>query len=284
MWRWRRAGRQRCPSGVQEFGCGVASAEVEGPRCQLGGAKANRDSTSWSQAKFLERLWGHLQLWLPSKGAMLGSTPSTQVARGREVLPGHCGRVKYATLCFQDQARIPIQHGSVMGTSSPVTSSHSTVTQGRDIFTDVLPLQMSPNLLDGAASPGQPAGCRPSAGPEHHPSCLVQWSHSPAQRAMPRSDWLFPSSFQSIVAPLVPRRHHGLPHFPASGCTSHPVLLFTEVTKRLPRIISGEMNVLASSQVMAKHLISTIPPHSHPPGSLEASPTSMSSNHLAAGI
>lgn len=284
MWRWRRAGRQHCPSGVQEFGCGVASAEVEGPWCQLGGAKANRDSTSWSQAKFLECLWGHLQLWLPSKGAMLGSTPSTQVARGREVLPGHCGRVKYATLCFQDQARIPIQHGSVMGTSSPVTSSHSTVTQGRDILTDALPLQMSPNLLDGAASPGQPAGCRPSAGTRTPPflPCAMESLPSPASNASlrPALPFLLPKHRRATGAQETP----WAPHFPASGCTSHPVLLFTEVTKRLPRIISGEMNVLASSQVMAKRLISTIPPHSHPPGSLEASPTSMSSNHLAAGI
>lgn len=31
------------------------------------------------------------------------------------------------------------------------------------------------------------------------------------------------------------------PHFPASGCTSHPVLLFTEVTKNFPESSVGKL-------------------------------------------
>lgn len=209
----------------------------------------------------------------PLKGPCLAPSqhPGCQ---GHRLAPS--GRVKYATLCFQGQTRIPIQHRSIVRTSSPVTSSPSTVTWGRDVLTDAMPLQMSPNLLDGAASPSQPAGCRPSAGTRTPPflPCAMESLPSPASNA----------SLTLALPFLLPKHRHATsaqetpwaPHFPASGCTSHPVLLFTEVTKKLPRIISGEMNVLASSQAMGKHLISTILSSSHPPWSLEASPTSIS--------
>lgn len=123
--------------------------------------------------------------------------------------------------------------------------------------------------------PADPRDADPVLGPEHHPSCLVQWSHSPAQRAMPHSDWLFPSSLQSMVTPPVPRRHHGS-SFPSLRLYLPSCAALHRSDQKLPRIIGVEINVLASSQDMGKHLISTIPSPSHPPWSLEESPTSIS--------
>lgn len=126
--------------------------------------------------------------------------------------------------------------------------------------------------------PADPRDADPALGPEHRTPpflpCAMESLPSRASNASlrPALPFLLPKHRRTTGAQETP----WAPHFPASGCTSHPVLLFTEVTKRLPRIISGEMNVLASSQAMGKHLIPTIPPHSYPPGSLEASPTSIS--------
>ena len=123
-----------------------------------------------------------------------------------------------------------------------------------------------------------PKGCQ-RPGPEHHPSCLVQRSRSPVQRATPRSDRLFPSSFQRIVMPPAPRRHHGL--LGSQPRPGPPILCRSsqEWPKDFPESVAGgEMNVLAPSQAtaMGKGLLSTIPPHPCPSGPLETSPPNIS--------
>lgn len=73
---------------------------------------------------------------------------------------GHCGRVTHATIsllpCHRElpgRGRDPSgwQHGSILGTNSPVTLSYSAATWGRDILTNAMPLQMTPNQPYGAA-------------------------------------------------------------------------------------------------------------------------------------
>lgn len=101
--------------------------------------------------------------------------PGLPGARRCSLWSGRCGMETHATIgllpyccVLPGTGKDPSgwQHGSIPGTSSPVTPSHSAATRGRDILTDATPLQMSPNPLYGAAGcllppPAPPPPCGP---------------------------------------------------------------------------------------------------------------------------
>lgn len=183
------------------------------------------------------------------------------------------------------------QHGSILGTSTP---SHSAATRGRDILTDATPLQMSPNPPYGAAGyPLSPPAPPPPWGPPPadlkgcRPSTQDANTTLPAlcNGAAPQPSKQRPAQTGSSLPPSNASSRHRRPGDTTGSSVPSPgtdlpscAALCRSGRKTSPNHWWGKMNVLASFQarVMGKRLISTICPHSRPPGPLEASPTSIS--------
>lgn len=197
--------------------------------------------------------------------------PVLPVARRCFLWSGHCSRVTHATISLLPCHRVlpgtgrdpsGWQHGSILGTSSSVTPSHSAATQGRDILTDAC---TSPDVTNPAVwscllpppslpppqgpPPADLKGCRPSAQDLNTtlPALCNGVAPQPCeQRPAPTGSFLPPPNASShhrcpgdTLGSLVPSRGLDLPSC-ATLCRSGQ--------KTSLNHWCGKMNVLASSQ------------------------------------